>query len=537
MYNHKIIATLFIISFLVLPVFGHSWYEEFQVNTTTKRDQEKPVAVMSSDGNFIIVWESDDGIFAQSFDKNTSPIGTEFQVDNNLMGGGSPCISINKNSDFLIAWHKSPQGSSEYDIYARKFSENGNPKELEFLVSSASPNEDQRYPVCGVDGNGNFVIAWQSSSHDDANYKILANKYDSEGNLLKEFQVNTSDGEVLIYPSLAMNNDGDFIIAWMNNGMDGTEWYIYGQRFDKNAEPVGEEFQVNSYETTYGHWFPSVGMADDGNFIIAWQGNNRDGYDLGIFARMFDSSGNPAGEEFRVNSPMDLDQMEPSVAMNSEGMFVIAWVSEGKRKYYSINAQRFNEKGERLWYEFQFKHHLAWSQRNNPYCAIADSGEFVVAWESLGQDRSGTGIYANKFSFQPTPSPEITSTPTPTATPTDTKGPYYITPQFNIFANGETFVPGDTIQITAYANCTRYYAIDLYVCVFISGSYFWYPVWDYTPHPIEVEEGEHWRNVVAEIPISDDQPKGTSSFYAAVTSPGSTLSIVPWVCRATVTIE
>ena len=33
--------------------------------------------------------------------------------------------------------------------------------------------------------------------------------------------------------------------------------------------PLGPEFQVNSY-TTNNQWFPSVAADDDGNFVVVW---------------------------------------------------------------------------------------------------------------------------------------------------------------------------------------------------------------------------------------------------------------------------
>ena len=56
------------------------------------------------------------------------------------------------------------------------------------------------------------------------------------------------------------------------------------------------EFQVNS-STTYREIFPAVALDNDGDFVVAWHAFNYDS--LGIFARRFGASGAPQGIEFQ----------------------------------------------------------------------------------------------------------------------------------------------------------------------------------------------------------------------------------------------
>ena len=54
---------------------------QFQVNTTSGRDQESPSVAMTPGGNFVIVWEGDKqdgsgwGIFGQQFNNQGVPGG------------------------------------------------------------------------------------------------------------------------------------------------------------------------------------------------------------------------------------------------------------------------------------------------------------------------------------------------------------------------------------------------------------------------------------------------------------------------------
>jgi hypothetical protein len=60
--------------------------------------------------------------------------------------------------------------------------------------------------------------------------------------------------------------------VWQSAGSSGTDTdgtSIQGQRYDAGGNPVGGEFQVNSY-TTGGQFMPSVAMDAEGNFIVTW---------------------------------------------------------------------------------------------------------------------------------------------------------------------------------------------------------------------------------------------------------------------------
>ena len=52
------------------------------------------------------------------------------------------------------------------------------------------------------------------------------------------------------YSSVAALNDGGFVVTWSSWVQDGSDFGIYGQRFDAAGSAVGIEFQINT--TTSG---------------------------------------------------------------------------------------------------------------------------------------------------------------------------------------------------------------------------------------------------------------------------------------------
>jgi hypothetical protein len=144
-------------------------------------------------------------------------------------------------------------------------------------------------------------------------------------------------------PSIAMNNHGDFVIAWQRTLYYTTIVDIFAQRFDKNGNKSGDNFQVNTYTDLY-QGAPSAASDSDGNFVITWESQDQDGWSYGIYAQKFDKEGNKIGDEFRVNTYTYDEQQHPSATMDVSGNFVITWESYFQDHYgWGIYAKLFSE--------------------------------------------------------------------------------------------------------------------------------------------------------------------------------------------------
>jgi len=71
--------------------------------------------------------------------------------------------------------------------------------------------------------------------------------------------------------------------------------------------PLGSEIGLNTHDLGAQYNYsqsrpPTVAMDAEGNSVAVWISENQDGHESGIFAQRFDSTGNPLGNEFQVNS-------------------------------------------------------------------------------------------------------------------------------------------------------------------------------------------------------------------------------------------
>ncbi len=271
----------------------------------------------------------------------------------------------------------------------------------EFQVNSYTTG-DQLYSAVAMDADGNYVITWQSYGQDGGSYGgtgIYAQRYNAAGVPQgSEIHVNTFTDGAQEFPSVAMDDDGNFVIAWQSEDQAG----IIAQRFNAAGVPQGTEIQVNS-SLNGSEWYPAVAMDANGDFVVAWQGNEQAGFSTGIYARRFNAAGVSQGNDIHVNTHTTGYQMTPTIGMDADGDFVIAWTSQNQDgSSDGVYAQRFNAAGTPQGTEFRANTYTTNVQRS-PSLAMDDSGNFVIAWESDGQDGDGSGIYAQRYNAAGTP--------------------------------------------------------------------------------------------------------------------------------------
>ncbi len=394
---------------------------EFQVNSWTSDHQFGPSVAMDSDGDFVVAWKgSQNGnnydIYAQRYNSMGVALGSEFRVNTWTTNTQSlPSVAMDSDGDFVIAWNSYHQDGSWYNIYAQRYNSSGIPVGNEFRVNTIT-EYSQAFPRIAMDSDGDFVITWSNYYPDVVWSDIYAQRYDSSGNPLgSEFRVNTWTTHHQAWSYVAMDSDGDFVIAWHSYYQDGSSYDIYAQRFNSSGIPVGSEFLVNTW-TTDIQVASSVAMDNDGDFIIAWLSGSQDGYGYGIYAQQYESSGAPVGSEFRVNTWTTSSQIRPSVDMDSDGDFVIAWESMSQDgSYYGIYAQQYENSGAPLGSEFRVNTWTTGSQVN-PSVAMDSEGDFVIAWSSNYQDGSYYGIFAQRYQHAVLPVELTTFTGTATDT-------------------------------------------------------------------------------------------------------------------------
>jgi hypothetical protein len=354
-------------------------------------------------GNFVVVWRSFgqdgslEGIFGQRYDSAGGRLGSEFRVNSYTTSSQRyPSVAAAADGDFVVIWSSYGQDGSGEGIFGQRYDSAGGRLGSEFRVNSVT-SSSQGYPSVAAAPDGDFVVVWSSLGQDGSYEGIFGRRYDSGGVPLgAEFRVNSYTTSSQRFPSVAADTTGDFVVVWSSYGQDGSDYGVFGQRYDSGGVARGDEFQVNSVAEGYQST-PSVASDANGNFVVAWLDGIQEEY--GIFGQRYDSAGMALGEEFHINSFTTGYQFAPSVASDANGNFVVAWFSEYEDgSSYGVFGQRYDSEGVAQRGEFQINSYTEDSQQF-PSVAITDTDRFVVVWESNHQDGSGFGLFGQRFDF------------------------------------------------------------------------------------------------------------------------------------------
>ena len=328
------------------PRFGTARADDVQVNTYTTNNQRDASVAMGADGDFVVVWgslgsggtdSSENSIQGQRFAADGSAAGGEFQVNTYTTSYQSaPAVAMDADGDFVAAWLSTGSygtDSSGGSVQCQRYAADGSPQGGQFQVNTYTVGGQYNIAVA-MDADGDFVVAWHSrgsSGTDQSNGSIQGQRYTADGSLAgDEFQVNTYTTSRQFGVSVAVDADGDFVVVWGSLGSFGTDssgYSIQGQRYAADGSAVGGEFQVNTY-TTDRQVRPAVAMDADGNFVVVWNSRGSfgtDSSDHSIQGQRYAADGSPAGGQFQVNTYTTGFQYKASVAMDADGDFVVAW--------------------------------------------------------------------------------------------------------------------------------------------------------------------------------------------------------------------
>lgn len=299
-------------------------------------------------------------------------------------------VGIDASGNFVLGWQDNGRDRERLGVFAQRFAPNGSRDGADFQVNT-NINFNQDNPKISMQANGDFIVVW---SDGDNTRQVKGQLYHSDGSKNGQ-ELDLSDPQLGYKPAVGMDAYGNFVTTW--EAPDGSGFGIYGQRYNADGERIGELFFVNEYNTFSVQLEPAIAVTESGAFTIVWESYLHDGSGFGIFARNYGPDGVSLNGPYQVNTFTSGDQRFPSVATNSNGAFAVVWQSYGQDgSGEGIYAQRFTANNEPIGGEI-----LVNTETNNtqskPVIAMYPDGGFIVVWESFGQDGSGAGIYGQLF--------------------------------------------------------------------------------------------------------------------------------------------
>lgn len=350
------------------------------------------------------------------------PLGPLFLVPGVADYQSAAAVAAAPDGRFVAAWNEVVEDPLGYQVIARRFSADGTPAGAAFPVNDPDGSGES---VAGIamGADGRFVVSWIDDESAGAG-SVRVRTFDAAGNRTSG-EVVVVDGTDFRYrtPGVAMAADGDFVVAWEADspvhGYPGAT-LIRARRFDADARPAGDEIKVGGRRTlglgsallpgTFPPFAlarsiaaaPSVAMDDDGDFVVAWAGSSFAGVGQGyygggidggsttssVFARRFDANGKakpvivvesvarPSSPDFAI----DANYTAPDVAMDANGNFAVAWIRQASSSLVTdrVMARRYSASGVPS--GLVVSRVDSGAIHSSPKIAMSDSGTFAITW-------------------------------------------------------------------------------------------------------------------------------------------------------------
>jgi hypothetical protein len=287
------------------------------VCTDCRSDDMYPAVATDAAGNSIVVWVKYDatdfpdfGLWARWFGPDGYPRGDQFRIflpPTSFEGApGAPSVAMSPDGAFVVTWTWTDTVGRPAFVRARVFGNDGAPRSGVITVSSA--DNTGSLPSVAMDDDGDFIVVWASGDRTSENSIVWARMYDSVGTPKgPAFSVDpTGPSPRRRIPDVAMDASGNFVVVWWQFHVANQTMAVFGRRYGAAGIPSGDRFPVSTTGVAGDAGVPAVAMADTGSFAVAFDrsltDSNSETVSLGIFGRRFDASGAPLGGEFRASA-------------------------------------------------------------------------------------------------------------------------------------------------------------------------------------------------------------------------------------------
>jgi hypothetical protein len=251
---------------------------------------------------------------------NIQPSGWQ-QMGGSLGAGANPSLASNGTTT-VVAFEESTGSVTNIRVYRWNGStwvNVGGP-----LSGSSIEDSNATVPSLAVDGNGNPTVAWYEAVGEGGNIyvqKFNGSSWWSVGTEVISVIGRDGDDGSSYPPSLALDSNGNPILAWSDYNSDGNE-KIYVRKFDGISwVNVGSGELGTDYGTVRRVWnsVPILALDNNGNPAVAWLEN--DSGDLMIDAARFTNNNwTPSGYVSSRGYASSL-----ALTLDSRGKPFVAW--------------------------------------------------------------------------------------------------------------------------------------------------------------------------------------------------------------------
>jgi len=379
---------------------------EQRLNTYTAGDQQRPAIASNGKDQAVVVWESygQDGSHFGIYGRRVQggqPVGAEFRVNTYTTGRQTfPGVSMDGAGNFVVAWRSSLQTSPGGNIFAQRFAADGSPQGGEFQVGPTDSDLDsQSEAQVAMNERGDTVIAWSNREINEVANTLGRNDLETRFVQFRTYNPDGSSRSGIItatesaddgsprLPRIGIDNDGRIVLVWMNGNQ------VRVRHYDADGVALSAAYNVNTLSDAVASDQATLAVAPSGGgFAIAWEAFTFGNVPLGLMVQRYSAAQTPLGAAGTVVSFDRGLRERASLSIGPDGDYLLAGQNQDQTSLASIRADgslrslsRFSNPS----YASMF-----------PSVTRSGSNKATVAWQTLGQDGDGRGIYVRELSLQ-----------------------------------------------------------------------------------------------------------------------------------------
>jgi hypothetical protein len=377
---------------------------EARVSQSVVNKQKNPNAALDASGRALLVWENDQlGLQGRFMGRNGQPLGAQFSLVANQVLSGIPAAgdvvsrkdaaaAFLPSGDFVLAWTEEKaflrldhffenRELQDRDVFAQIFDRNGQPAGAPFRVNAEAAGF-QSVPRLAARAT-DVVVVWSSEGRNVGASGVYGRVINRSG--LASAELKVADAGAAAAVAAAPN--GDFAVVW--DAADGSGTGIFAQLYEKDLDAVGSSLRVST--DTVGHQRrPAVAAANDGDYLVVWQGQHGSPRVTRIFGQFVGKAGNLVGSQLALSSGADQKEIAPAVARGQGNTFVAVWLGYDEVFPRGIYGLEIDANGAAVGDAVKLNRRKI--DANTRIAIASDAQGFVVPWQGFLQRRHGISV-------------------------------------------------------------------------------------------------------------------------------------------------
>lgn len=264
----------------------------------------------------------------------------------------------------------------------------------DFRVSGNGATESEFSPaVAGSDAADEFFVVWDDSRNQATRGSdIYGARFSATGQRLgpdRRISGNGATGDETTPAVVWNSHTGRYMVVWSDGRKETTRGRdVYGVLLSATGQRIGSDRRVSGAGATADEILPALSWAwtDTGEFLVVWSDLRNPGRGFDVFGRRLDTTGHPAGAEFRVSGNGAVaHEFSAAIAWSSAvDEYLVVW-QDGRHaatRGDDIRGRRLAPSGARLGPDFRISGAGATADDAYPDVVASDaSTEYLVVWQ------------------------------------------------------------------------------------------------------------------------------------------------------------